>query len=222
MHGLSLQRMRASPEIESMTEYRLPDLQYDYGALEPHYSGELLELHHAKHHAAYVQGANKTMQALEEARAGSQFAQINALQKNLAFHLSGHVLHSLLWRNLSPEGGGRPEGELQAAIEEYFGSFEGMQEQMNEAATHIQGSGWAALAWEPVGERLVVEQIYDHQGNIGNGTAPILVLDMWEHAYYLQFRNEKSDWVASFWKLVHWADAARRFESVRTLDLCLE
>jgi len=202
-----------------MTTYKLPDLPYDYAALEPHLSARVLELHHGKHHAAYVKGANTTLGKLAEARAKSDFAAINQLQKSLAFHLSGHVLHSLLWKNLTPKGGGRPEGELAAAIEEFFGAFEGFKGQLTEAAMNIQGSGWGALAWEPLGKRLVVEQVYDHQGNIGNGTVPLLVLDMWEHAYYLQHQNVKGDWVKAFWQILNWQDVARRLAGVRTLDL---
>jgi Fe-Mn family superoxide dismutase len=202
-------------------EYTLPELAYDYSALEPHYSARLLELHHGKHHAGYVKGANETLEKLGEARAAGDFDAINQLQKSLAFHLSGHVLHSLLWKNLSPGGGGEPDGELAAAVAEFFGSFEGLSRQLTEAAMHVQGSGWGALGWEPLGGRLVVEQVYDHQGNIGNGTVPLLVLDMWEHAYYLQHENIKGDWVKAFWKLVDWPDVAKRFSSVRTLDLLL-
>ena len=201
--------------------YTLPELPYDYSALEPHYAAKVLELHHDKHHAAYVKGANTTLEKLAEARAKEDFAAINQLQKNLAFHLSGHVLHSLMWKNLSPHGGGQPEGELAAAINEAFSSFAAMQHQASEAAINIQGSGWSTLAWEPVGRRLVVEQVHDHQGNIGNGTVPLLVLDMWEHAYYLQYKNVKDDWVKAFWKLVNWDDVAGRFASVRKLDLAL-
>ncbi len=204
-----------------MKTYVLPELTYDYSALEPHYSAQMLELHHSQHHAAYVAGANATLGKLAAARASSHFETINQLQKSLAFHVSGHVLHSLLWRNLSPNGGGQPDGELHFAINECFGSFEAMRSQMIEAATNVQGSGWGALAWEAVGQRLVVEQIYDHQGNIGNGTIPLLVLDMWEHAYYLQYQNVKASWVSAFWKLVDWEDVGRRFHSVRTVDLVL-
>ena len=204
-----------------MPTYTLPELPYDYGTLEPHYSAELLKLHHGKHHAAYVTGANQTLEKLAEARAKDDFAAINQLQKSLAFHLSGHVLHSLFWKNLAPKGGGQPDGELGAAVKEFFGSFDGFKHQLNEAASNIQGSGWGALAWEPLGKRLVVEQVYDHQGNIGNGTVPLLVLDMWEHAYYLQYRNVKGDWVKAFWQIVNWPDVARRFASVRSLDLAL-
>jgi Fe-Mn family superoxide dismutase len=204
-----------------MATYTLPELPYDYAALEPHYAAPVLQLHHGKHHAAYVSGANATLDRLAEARDKGDFAAINQLQKNLAFHLSGHVLHSLLWKNMSPRGGGEPEGELGAALREFFGTFDGFKRQLTEAAMNIQGSGWGALAWEPLAKKLVVEQVYDHQGNIGNGTVPVLVLDMWEHAYYLQYRNVKGDWVAAFWKLVNWPDVATRFARVRTLDLAL-
>jgi Fe-Mn family superoxide dismutase len=204
-----------------MKRYVLPDLPYDYSALEPHYSGKVLELHHGKHHAAYVAGANATLDKLAKARETNEFAAINQLQKNLAFHVSGHVLHSLFWKNMTARGGGLPEGDLANAIGESFGSFDGMKSQLTEAALSVQGSGWGAMAWEPLSQRLVVEQIYDHQGNIGNGTVPVLVLDMWEHAYYLQYRNVKGDWVNAFWEVVNWEDVARRLNSVRTLDLVL-
>jgi Fe-Mn family superoxide dismutase len=204
-----------------MPKYTLPELPYDYSALEPHYSAKVLELHHDKHHAAYVKGANTTLEKLAEARAKDDFAAINQLQKNLAFHLSGHILHSLMWKNLAPKAGGTPQGELKAAIDESFGSFDAMKGQISEAANNIQGSGWSTLSWEPVGKTLVVEQVYDHQGNIGNGTVPLLVLDMWEHAYYLQYQNVKADWVKAFWQLVNWQDVGKRFASVGKLDLAL-
>ncbi len=204
-----------------MSQYTLPELPYDAAALEPHYSAEILELHHDKHHAAYVAGANTTFEKLADARERDDFAGINQLQKNLAFHVSGHVLHSLFWKNMSPEGGGEPEGELGAAVQEFFGGYEKLREQMTEAALAIQGSGWGVLAWEPLGKQLVVEQVYDHQGNIGNGTVPLLVLDMWEHAFYLQYKNVKGDWVDAFWKIVNWPDVSDRLSSVRGLDLVL-
>ena len=204
-----------------MPTYSLPELAYDYSALEPHYSARLLELHHGKHHAAYVAGANTTLERLAEARAKRDFAAINLLQKNLAFHLSGHVLHSLFWKNLSPEGGGKPTGKLASTLTEFFGTFEAVQAQLSEAALAIQGSGWGTLAWEPLAKRLMVEQVYDHQGNIGNGTVPLLVLDMWEHAYYLQYQNVKGEWVKAFWKIVNWEDVRQRLQKVRNLDLGL-
>jgi Fe-Mn family superoxide dismutase len=196
-----------------MPHYDLPELEYDFSALEPHLSARVLELHHDKHHAAYVAGANTALEKLAEARESGNFATINQLQKNVAFHVSGHVLHSLLWKNMSPDGGGAPEGELAAAITDSFGSFDGFRKQFDEAANGVQGSGWAALAWEPTGGLLVIEQVYDHQSNLAQGAPPLLVLDMWEHAYYLQYENVKGDWVKAFWNVVNWPDVSARFAS---------
>ncbi len=201
-----------------MAAYSLPELPYDVAALEPHLSAEVLELHHDKHHAAYVAGANTALDKLAEARAGDEFGTINQLQKNLAFHLSGHVLHSQFWENLSPDGGDQPEGELAAAITEGFGDYDGFRRQLTQAALNVQGSGWGALTWEPVSQRLIIEQIYDHQSNVGQGALPLLVLDMWEHAYYLQYRNVKADWVEAYWEIVNWPDVAARFARARSLD----
>ena len=204
-----------------MTKYSLPDLPYDPSALEPHYSATIIDLHHGKHHAAYVGGANATIDKLVEARANGDYGTINQLEKNLAFHVSGHLMHSLFWKNMSPDGGDKPTGELAAAIDEHFGSFDAFQAQMTQAALTIQGSGWAALAWEPLAGRLVVEQIYDHQNNLAGTAIPIFVLDMWEHAFYLQYKNVKGDYVKAFWNIANWADVATRFDSVRGVNLCL-
>ncbi len=201
------------------TKYTLPDLPYDYAALEPHLSAQIVELHHDKHHAAYVTGANGAIDGLAAAREKNDFATINQLEKNLAFHLSGHVLHSLLWKNMSPDGGGEPEGELKAAIDEDFGGFEAFKNQLTQASNGIQGSGWGVLAYDPTGGRLIVEQVYDHQSNLGQGAVPLLALDMWEHAFYLQYKNVKADWVTAFWNLANWADVAERFGKVRSLSV---
>ncbi len=198
-----------------MPIYTLPELPYPTDALEPHYSGEIVELHHGKHHAAYVKGANETLEALAAARAAGDFASINSLSKNLAFHLSGHVLHSIFWTNMSPNGGGKPEGELAAAIDTAFGSFDAMKAQLTAATTSVQGSGWGALAWEPVSGQLIVEQIYDHQGNVGAGSVPLLVIDSWEHAFYLQYKNVKADFVKAFWEIVNWPNVAERFAAAQ-------
>ena len=155
-----------------MPVYTLPELPYGMSALEPHYSAEVLELHHDKHHAAYVAGANATLEKLGEARADADYGSINQLQKNLAFHLSGHVLHSMFWENLAPAAGGKPEGELDAAIREGFGSVDGFRRLMSEAALAVQGSGWGALTWEPLGQQLIVQQVYHHQSNVGQGAPP--------------------------------------------------
>ena len=199
-----------------MTKYTLPALTYDYAALEPNISGRIMELHHDKHHLAYVNGANTALEQLAEARDKGDFANINKLQKDLAFHLSGHVNHSIFWKNLSPNGGDKPVGELAAAIDEFFGSFDKFQAHSNAAAMGIQGSGWAFLAWDSLGEKLIIEQLYDQQGNIATATVPLLMLDMWEHAFYLDYVNVKADYVKAFWNIVNWADVQARFDAART------
>ncbi|GGR01630.1 MULTISPECIES: superoxide dismutase [Kitasatospora] len=194
-----------------MGAYTLPDLPYDYSALERAMSAEILELHHSKHHQAYVNGANLTLEQLAEARDKEQFGSLVGLQKTLAFNLSGHVLHSLFWQNLSPEGGDRPEGALADAITEHFGSFEAFKQQLTTATVGVQGSGWGILSWEPLGKRLIVEQVYDHHGNVGQGTVPLLAFDAWEHAYYLQYKNVRPDYVTRLWDVVNWQDVTTRF-----------
>ncbi|HVX20478.1 MAG TPA: superoxide dismutase [Acidimicrobiales bacterium] len=198
-----------------MADYTLPDLPYDYAALEPHVSGQIMELHHDKHHAAYVAGANTTLEKLAAARDNDDFGPVVGLEKTLAFHISGHVLHSIFWQNLSPDGGDKPTGDLASAIDEHFGSFDKFKAHLTQATNTIQGSGWGALAWEPLGQRLVVEQVYDHQGNIGNGTTPLLVFDAWEHAFYLQYKNVKADFFSALWNIVNWDDVAARFAAAK-------
>ena len=194
-----------------MAAYSLPDLSYDYGALDPHISGKIMELHHSKHHAAYVAGANKALDQLEEARANESFGTINQLEKDLAFHLGGHINHSIFWKNLSPDGGDKPTSDLGAAIDDNFGSFDAFRAQFNAAALGLQGSGWAILAWESLAKKLVVVQLYDQQSNIPASLIPILQLDMWEHAFYLDYLNVKADYVKAFWNIANWADAQERF-----------
>ncbi|WP_077488529.1 superoxide dismutase [Sinomonas mesophila] len=201
--------------MEDVVTYVLPELPYDYAALEPHISARIMELHHSKHHAAYVAGANTALEKLAEAREAGDFANVTRLSKDLAFHLGGHTNHSIFWNNLSPEGGDKPEGELAAAIDDAFGSFDKFVAHFSAAATSLQGSGWAILAYEPLGGNVVIEQLYDQQGNVPVGTIPLLMLDMWEHAFYLDYVNVKADYVKAFWNIVNWADVSKRLESAR-------
>jgi Fe-Mn family superoxide dismutase len=204
-----------------VTTYKLPDLSYDYGALEPHISGAIMQLHHDKHHKAYVDGANKALEQLAEARQRQDFAHIGALERALAFHTSGHVLHSLFWQNLAPKAGGQPTGALAQAIERDFGGFDAFKKQLTAAATTIMGSGWAALVFDPLSRRLRTVQIHDHQSEVTQGGVPLLVLDAWEHAYYLQYKNEKAKFFEAIWNAWNWPDVARRLEGVQQLDLAL-
>ncbi|GAA5169883.1 superoxide dismutase [Pseudonocardia eucalypti] len=199
-----------------MAEYVLPELDYDYGALEPAISGEIMELHHSKHHATYVKGANDALEKLGNARASGDYGPIVGVQKSLGFNLAGHANHTVFWKNLTPvSSSGSPDGELAAAIDQDFGSFDKLREHMTAVSTTIQGSGWGVLAWEPIGQKLIVQQLYDHQSNLSISSHALLMFDMWEHAFYLQYRNVKADYVKALWTVVNWADVAERFAAAR-------
>ncbi|MBA3652634.1 MAG: superoxide dismutase [Actinobacteria bacterium] len=204
--------MTTSNANETEAVYHLPDLRYDYNALEPQISARIMELHHSKHHAAYVAGANRALEALRGARGSGDFSTLSMLEKNLAFNLSGHVLHSLFWDCLSPGGGGEPTGWIAEQLDADFGGFSPFREHMIEAASTIQGSGWALASWEPTSQRIVIEQAYDHQGNHGQGTVPILPIDAWEHAYYLQYENDKRSFFEAIWAIVDWPRVAARLD----------
>lgn len=194
-----------------MSVYTLPDLPYDYSALAPHISARIMELHHSKHHQAYVTGANAALEQLAEARESGNLANINKLEKDLAFNLGGHVNHSVFWQNMSPNGGGEPEGELAEALGAHFGSIEKFRSHFTATAMGVQGSGWSVLAWDQLGAQPVIFQLFDQQGNVPLGVTPLLQLDVWEHAYYLDYANVRADYVKAFWNVVNWEDVARRF-----------
>lgn len=198
-----------------MSTYSLPELPYDYSALEPAISGAIMELHHSKHHQAYVTGANTALEQMAEARESGNLGAINKLQKDLAFNLGGHVNHSIFWTNMSADGGDRPTGELASAIDEHFGSFEKFQAHFTAAALGVQGSGWAVLVWDSIGEQLLVQQFFDQQSNFAAGTIPVLMLDVWEHAYYLDYKNVRADYVTAFWNIVDWQNVTARFTAAQ-------
>jgi Fe-Mn family superoxide dismutase len=204
-----------------MKRYTLPDLSYEYSALEPHISAEIMQLHHDKHHRTYVDGANAAIDKLAETRKSGDLTHVAALERELAFNVSGHVLHSMFWQNLSPEGGGEPDGALSVAIRQDFGTFDIMKKQLVKTAGSIMGSGWGALVWDPVIRRLSTSQIHDHQSEVTQGGIPILVIDAWEHAYYLQYRTEKNKFFGALWNLWNWRDVEARYALVRQLDLRL-
>jgi superoxide dismutase, Fe-Mn family len=202
-----------------MAPYSLPDLDYDFGDLEPHISAEIMELHHDKHHKGYVEKANETAEKLDAARGKADFSGIASLERALAFNLSGHVLHSVFWKNLTPRGGGAPSGDLGQAITRDFGTFDAFKAQLTAAAGALMGSGWAALVWEPLGKRLLTCQIYDHQSNVSQGGTPLMVIDAWEHAYYLQYRNQKTEFFKAVWNLWNWDDVAARLAAAQGLEM---
>ncbi|HEY8589909.1 MAG TPA: superoxide dismutase [Naasia sp.] len=198
-----------------MAEYTLPELGYDYGALEPHISATIMELHHSKHHNTYVTGANTALAQMAEARESGNLGSLNKLQKDLAFNLGGHVNHSIFWTNMAPDGDDRPAGELAAAIDEFFGSFDKFQAHFTAAAVGVQGSGWALLAYDTIGGNLVIEQLFNQQDNIPALSVPLLMLDVWEHAYYLDYKNVRPDYVKAWWNVVNWDNVAQRYAAAK-------
>ena len=198
-----------------MADYTLPELAYDYSALAPSISATIMELHHSKHHQAYVTGANAALASLAEARDRADLGNVNKLEKDLAFNLGGHVNHSIFWTNLSPDGGDKPTGELASAIDDHFGSFDKFAAHFTAAAMGVQGSGWAALTWDSIGQNLLINQFFDQQSNFAAGTVPLLLLDVWEHAYYLDYKNVRADYVKAFWNIANWANVQARFAVAR-------
>jgi len=196
-----------------MSNYKLPPLQYEYDALEPYYDAVTLELHHSKHHQGYVDGLNSALDGLANARREGDWSRIKLLERELAFHGGGHTLHSLFWRNLTPEGGGRPEGALAAAIENDFGSFDAFSNQFRAATAAVEGSGWGVFAVDPATAKLLILQIEKHQNHWLPGFEPILVVDVWEHAYYLKYRNRRAEFIEAVMDhLVNWKDVGDRYE----------
>jgi Fe-Mn family superoxide dismutase len=190
----------------------LPNLPYPYNALEPYISEEIMKLHHDKHHQSYVDGLNKAELNLKKARETNDFSLVKHWSRELAFHGSGHYLHSIFWKNMSPQGGGSPQGPLKSEIEKYFGSFSTFKKQFTEAAKQVEGVGWAILVWSPQARHLEILQSELHMLLTQWDTIPLLVLDVWEHAYYLQYKNKRPEYVDNWWNIVNWHDVEMRFE----------
>ncbi|MBO0958104.1 superoxide dismutase [Neobacillus sp. MM2021_6] len=192
--------------------HTLPDLSYPYNALEPYISEEIMRLHHDKHHRSYVDGLNRAELNLKKARETNDFSFIKHWSRELAFHGSGHYLHTIFWRNMTPNGNGGPQGLLKQEIEGYFGSFEAFKRQFSEAAKQVEGAGWSILVWSPRARHLEVLQSERHMLLTQWDTIPLLVLDVWEHAYYLQYKNNRADYVDQWWNIVNWHEVEMRFE----------
>ena len=195
-----------------MKKVALPPLPYGLDALEPFYDRATLELHHGKHHLGYVTGLNAALDRLAGARDAGDWALVKHLEREVAFHGGGHVLHSIFWHSLAPGGGGAPDGPLVEAITRDFGSFTAFDAQLRAATNAVEGSGWGVVAVEPGSGELAILQIEKHQNQVLLGWLPILVIDVWEHAYYLRYQNRRGEWVdAVMQHLVNWGDAAARY-----------
>lgn len=192
--------------------HELPALPYAYNALEPYYDEATVRLHHDIHHAGYVKGLNTAEEKLDTMLKTGDFANAKVVAKELAFHGSGHILHSIFWTNMKPNGGGEPDGMLADAIKQNFGSYNAFRALLIATANSVEGSGWAALVYDKPNDKLVVLQSEKHENLTQWGTVPILVLDVWEHAYYLKYQNKRADWTKAFMEnLVNWEDVSSRY-----------
>ena len=192
--------------------YTLPPLPYAYEALEPHISKQIMTLHHDKHHKAYVTGANAAMDKLDKARKGEMQIDVRAVIRDFSFNADGHILHSLFWPNMAPpgKGGGTPGGKLADRINQDFGGFDKFKAQFSEAFKTIEGSGWAMLIYEPTSDQLIISQIEKHNLNHIAQSEVILCSDGWEHAFYLQYLNDKAKYGEAWWNVVNWSEADAR------------
>jgi len=200
-------------------EHTLPDLPYSYDALEPYIDEQTMRLHHDKHHQGYVDGLNSAEKDLAEARESGNFDDIRHYERLVAFHGAGHFNHSIFWNNLCPaEDSETPSGDLADRIEHDFGSFENFKDQFSAAANAVEGSGWGMLVWSPGGEHLTTLGVENHQKQLFGTAIPVLVLDVWEHAYYLKYQNERGEYVENFWNIVDWDNVAENLGNAQDYD----
>lgn len=192
--------------------HTLPPLPYDYNALEPHYDEQTVRLHHDAHHKSYVDGLNNAEAKLEEARKSGDFGLIKHWERELAFHGSGHILHTLFWENMGPNAGGDATGEIADQINKDFGSYEAFKKQFSAAAVAVEGSGWTILCWNCMFNKLEILQAEKHQNLTQWGVKPLLILDLWEHAYYLKYQNKRAAFVDAWWNIVNWNIVNDRFK----------
>jgi Fe-Mn family superoxide dismutase len=202
--------------MEKAKFYALPQLLYGYDQLQPYISQEQLTLHHQKHHQAYVNSANAILERLDKARKEGADFDVKATLKELSFHIGGHLLHSLFWANIAPpgKGGGKSTGTLGTAIEKEFGRFDRFKKEFSMAATSVEGSGWAALTFCRQTNRPIIMQIEKHNTNVYPMFTILMVIDVWEHAYYLDYKNERAKFVDAFWNIVNWDEVNKRLEKI--------
>ncbi|MEM2117839.1 MAG: superoxide dismutase [Candidatus Bathyarchaeia archaeon] len=202
--------------MEATKFYALPKLPYGYGDLAPHMSEEQLTIHHSKHHQAYVNAANAILQKLDKARKENTDIDVKSTLKELSWNIGGHLLHSLFWENLAPpsRGGGKPGGMLGDALEKEFGSFERFKKEFTQAAVSVEGSGWAALTYCRQTHRPIIMQIEKHNTNVYPMFRILMVLDVFEHAYYIDYKNDRAKFVETFWNIVNWDEVNNRIKEL--------
>ena len=199
-------------------QHVLPPLPFKYDALEPYISAEIMKLHHDKHHQSYVEGLNKAENMMKKARDTNDFSMLKHWEREASFNGSGHYLHTLFWETLCPKGGGEPKGPLMRQIKRDFGSYDSFKKHFSESAKQVEGAGWAILVWSPRTRRLEILQSEKHNNLTQWDTIPLLALDVWEHAYYLQYKNNRGDYVEKWWNIVKWSAVEDRFGKAQKLQ----
>ncbi|MFL0361933.1 superoxide dismutase [Pseudobacillus sp. 179-B 2D1 NHS] len=206
---------RERAEQVPIGHHKLPPLPYAYNALEPYIDEETMRLHHDRHHQSYVEGLNKAELELQKARKNNDFELVKHWERELAFNGAGHYLHSIFWRIMCPNGGGKPSSELNREISRSFGSFDGFKRHFSKAAEKVEGGGWAILVWSPQAQRLEILQAEKHQNLSQWDVVPLLVLDVWEHAYYLKYKNKRAEYIDNWWNIVCWDEVEGRMRKAR-------
>jgi Fe-Mn family superoxide dismutase len=202
--------------VDNHGNYILADLPYPYNALEPHIDEQTMRLHHGIHHQGYVNGLNNALTKLKEARESGDYSLVKHWSREVSFHGGGHYLHTLFWGVMTPNGGGEPQDTaLKSQIDTDFGSFSKFRSHFLAASNAVEGSGWGVLAWEPVGQRLIIHQVEKQQDMSTWSNIPLLMVDVWEHAYYLKYQNRRATYTEAFMNVVNWSEVARRFELAR-------
>ncbi|WP_072579541.1 superoxide dismutase [Bacillus weihaiensis] len=198
-------------------KHTLPPLPYEYDALEPYIDREIMRLHHDKHHQSYVDGLNKAEIEMQKARDHNQYDLIKHWEREAAFHGAGHYLHTIFWSIMSPTSEKSPKGIVLREIIDTFGSFEKFKTHFSAAAHNVEAVGWTILVWSPRSRRLEILQAEKHQNLSQWDVVPLLVLDVWEHAYYLQYKNERKKYIDNWWNIVNWKEVERRFQEAQQL-----
>jgi len=201
--------------MEQEKFYTLPDLDYGYKELEPYISEEQLKIHHEKHHDSYVQGANSILKKLTSSRNDDEVLDLRSVLKSLSFNIGGHILHSLFWKNLAPatKENNQPNEKLTEIIEDEYGSFERFQKEFNQVAISVEGSGWAALTYCNITKRPLLMQIEKHNTNVYPMFDILLIVDVFEHSYYIDYKNERAKYVENIWNIINWGEVNKRLES---------
>lgn len=196
------------------TPFVLPPLPFNPSDVAPYLDPRVIEIHHSRHHNAYVRGANDTRERIEQAREIGDYTHLTSLQRTYAFHHGGHILHSLMWKHLGAPRDTPPIGQLRTHIESTFGSFTTFTRELSITASQIQGSGWALASWDPVPHHIIINHIHDHHLGLSPTLHPFLAIDVWEHAYYTQYENKRNDYLDAYLNVIDWTSVSQSFEAL--------